>query len=211
MHIMFSQPARLGLVVPYGTSVLYAMGRRAALLTAVAVLHLIAFLLLSTSLRIVSPPVKEGELRMIVFNPELPPRTAPAPPTASMFKAPDEPDVAAPDIAISPAPGIGTGSSTNEVQSRIAPILDPAHANERPELPGTLGALIAALSLKLRLLVLPDGSIFSAHVVRSTGEAEIDRVAIQWVQANWRYLPAVVNGRPIMGRVTVIVRFAPIH
>jgi len=188
-----------------------AAGKRIAMLTAVAALHLIAFFLLSSSLRIVPPLMTEGELQMIVFNPEQLPRTAPAPPAELMFKMPEEPDVAAPDIEISPEPGIGRGASTNEVQSRIAPILDPSHANERPELPGTFGALIAALSLRLRLLVLPDGSIFDAHVVRSTGEADIDRVAIQWVETNWRYLPAVINGRPVMSQITVIVRFAPIH
>lgn len=211
MHIMFGQPTSLGPAPPPGASIPYAAARRVMLLTAVAAVHLIAFFLLSSSLRVARPLIKEGELQMIVFRPELPPRAVPAPPTPSMLTLPEEPDVAAPDIEISPEPGIGKGASTDEVQSRIAPILDPSHANERPELPGTFGALIAALSLKLRLLVLPDGSIFNAKVVRSTGEAEIDQVAIQWVRGNWRYLPAVVNGRPVMSGVTVIVRFAPIH
>lgn len=211
MHIMLVQPAPLGTVVPLTTSMPSAVGKRIGLLTAVAAVHLLAFFLLSSSLRIVSPALHEGELQMIVFRPELSPRTAPAPPTTSMLIPPEEPDVAAPDIEISPEPGIGAGASTDEVQSRIAPILDPSHANERPQLPGTFGALIAAASLKLRLLVLPDGSIFNAKVVRSSGEAEFDQVAIQWVSGNWRYLPAVVNGRPVTAWVTVIVRFAPIH
>src|SRR5579862_579564 len=203
--------APLGPAVPVVTLMPGGAGKRITLLTAVAVLHLITFLLLSSSLRAVPPLMREGELQMTVFSPERPPQNTPAPPTDLMFKMPEEADVAAPDIEISLEPGIGRGASTNEVQSRIAPILDPSHANERPELPGTFGALIAALSLRLRLLVLPDGSIFDAHVVRSTGEADIDRVAIQWVETNWRYLPAVINGRPVMSQITVIVRFAPIH
>jgi len=178
-----TSPYQAGALGKSRPSVVY---QRISVLTAIAVLHLIAFFQSSSSLRIVQPLLKEGELQMIVFNPGRPPRTSPALPTKLMFKMPEAADVVAPDIQISPEPGIGRGASTNEVQSRIAPILDPSHANERPELPGTFGALIAALSLRLRLLVLPDGSIFDAHVVRSTGEADIDRVAIQWVETKLR-------------------------
>jgi TonB family protein len=94
---------------------------------------------------------------------------------------------------------------------RLAPTLDPAHTNERPELPGTLGSIIASLSLRLRILVLPDGSVLDAVIQKSTGEAEFDKLAIDWVKDNWRYLPATVNGRPIEAWTTVIVRFAAIH
>ena len=207
---MFAQLALPDPAVRSGRSAPLAAGERVMLLAAIAALHVIAFLLLSSSLRIVAPLLHEGELQITVFRPALPPHAAPAPPTLS-FSLPAAPDVTAPNIAISPEAGSGTGASTSEIQARIAPILDPSHANERPELPGSFGALIAAASLKLRLLVLPDGSIFNAHVLRSTGEADMDRVAIQWIEGNWRYLPAVVNGRPVTAWITVIVRFAPIH
>lgn len=76
---------------------------------------------------------------------------------------------------------------------------------------GTFGSVLASLTLRLRLLVLPDGSVFDAKVEKSTGEAEIDQIAIGWIRGNWRYLPATVNGRPITAWTTVIVRFAAIH
>ncbi|HEX4077320.1 MAG TPA: energy transducer TonB [Rhizomicrobium sp.] len=78
-----------------------------------------------------------------------------------------------------------------------------------PELPHTLGSYIMAVSLELRILVLPDGSVRDARIVRSTGQGEIDRIAIQTVEDSWRYLPASINGKAIGAWTTIIVRFKP--
>ena len=103
----------------------------------------------------------------------------------------------------------GEGIVAGAITQKLAPRLDPSHVNALPELPRTLGS-VAALTLKLRILVLPDGSVGDAQVVRSTGQREIDQLAIETVKNSWRYLPATVNGKPIEAWTTVIVRFAPV-
>jgi TonB family protein len=152
------------------------------------------------------------DLQISLFNPHLPSST---PPPRSLsnwnFRLPDEIDVPEPQIEITPDIGAGSGTRPNEATERLAPELDPSHVNEEPELPSTLGALIAALSLRLNILVLPDGSIFDIHVLQSTGEAGYDKLAVQWVKTNWRFLPAIRNGQPIEAWTTVMIRFAPIH
>lgn len=114
-----------------------------------------------------------------------------------------------PAIDVTPDQEAGEGIVASGIIQKLAPRLDPAHVNALPELPRTLGS-VAALSLKLRILVLPDGSVGDAQVVRSTGQRDIDRLAIETVKNSWRYLPASVNGKPIEAWTTVIVRFAPV-
>ncbi len=99
----------------------------------------------------------------------------------------------------------------NAMTERLAPTLDPAHVNVQPELPGTLGRVIPELALRLDILVLPDGSVFDARIVQSTGETEFDKLAVGWVKTNWRFLPAIKDGQPVEAWTTVMVHFAPIH
>jgi protein TonB len=82
--------------------------------------------------------------------------------------------------------------------------------NARPELPARLGSFVTALSLELRILVLPDGSVGDAQIVRSCGQEEIDRLAIETVKNSWHYLPASINGKPVEAWTSVIVRFSAI-
>jgi len=77
-------------------------------------------------------------------------------------------------------------------------------------LPHTLG-MVGALALELHILVLPDGSVGDAEVIKSTGEPEIDRLAIGTVTNSWSYLAASIGGRPIEAWTIVIVRFAAIQ
>jgi protein TonB len=177
----------------------------------VAALHAVVLWIFTTAavfnVRIAARP----ELQVTLFNPRLPPAAPPVPPSSWTFKLPEEVNVPEPQITITPAIGTGNNTQANETSERLAPTLDPSHVNGRPELPGTLGRLIAELALRLNILVLPDGSVFEARIVKSTGEAEIDRLAAQWVKTNWRFLPALQNGQPVEAWTTVMVRFAPIH
>jgi protein TonB len=105
---------------------------------------------------------------------------------------------------------MANGIAAVGIAEKLAPRLDPRHINARPELPHTLGSYVMALSLELRILVLPDGSVGDAQIVRSTGQGEIDQIAIETVKASWHYLPASINGKPIEAWTTAMVRFAPI-
>lgn len=187
-----------------------AAWRRYAALVGVAAIHIAVFWVFAAAMRSV-PPIATQELQITLFNPHITPAQPPAPPLGWTFQMPEEALVPDPEIKIAPEQGSPGGTTAGVMMRRLAPTLDPSHVNERPELPGTLGSLIAALSLRLRILVMPDGSVLAAEVAQSTGEAEIDHLAIEWVKADWRYQPASVNGRPIEAWMTVVVRFAAIH
>lgn len=145
------------------------------------------------------------ELDIKLLSPNLGPREALAPPLDWDFLQPEEIAVPAPEIAIAPEDPRGIGATA--VRQKVPPRLDPVHTNEKPQLPHTLGA-VGALALELRILVLADGSVGQADIIKSTGDAEIDRLAIATVQNSWRYLPAEINGKPVESWTTVIVRFA---
>lgn len=177
----------------------------------VVALHVALFWTLSAILLPVALVETERELQVTVFYPRIASAQPPAPPLGWMFQMPEVVLVPEPEIVLTPEARSSGGIAAGIMSARLVSSLDPSHVNERPQLPATLGSMIAALTLRLRLLVLPDGSVFDAKVEKSTGEAEIDQLAIGWIRAEWRYLPAMVNGRPITAWTTVIVRFAAIH
>jgi outer membrane biosynthesis protein TonB len=185
--------------------------RRYAAISCVAAIHIAAFGAFTAVVPTIMRTPGTQELQLSIFNPALPPSGAPPPPLSRTFRLPDTLELPEPQLDIAPGAGTGAGLQANETTERLAPILDPSHRNERPELPGSFGAIFASMSMKLRLLLLPDSSVLDAVIVKSTGEAEIDKMAADWVKASWRNLPAIVNGKPIESWVTVIVRFAPIH
>jgi len=177
----------------------------------VASIHAAALWVLATQTLFHHAISGQSELQLTLFNPRLPPSAPRQPWTSYTFKLPDEVDVTEPQIEIKPDSAKGSGSQANEMTERLAPTLDPTHVNERPELPGTLGRLIAELALRLDILVLPDGTVLNVHIVKSTGVSEIDKLAIEWIRNNWRFLPALQNGQAIQAWTTVMARFAPIH
>ena len=152
---------------------------------------------------------QSAELEVRLISPNLASRGMPAPPTDWDFLMPEAVVVPEPEIDIVPERQDPNGVSVTVMQQKTPPRLDPTHMNEMPELPHTLGA-VGALVLRLRILVLPDGSVGDAQIARSTGVSEIDRIAMETVRNSWRYLPAAINGKPIEAWTTVIVRFAAI-
>lgn len=194
----------LGIVAPGG------LRRHYLIILAVGVLHLILLWVLIQGIR---PEAlvrsRTTELQVQILSPNLGPREALAPPLDWTFDAPEMILVPQPQIVITPDQEAGEGIVGSAITQKLAPRLDPKHLNQLPELPRTMGAIIAALSVELRVLVRPDGSIAEAEIVRSAGEGGIDQLATETVKNSWRYLPASINGKPIEAWMTVIVRFAP--
>jgi len=60
----------------------------------------------------------------------------------------------------------------------------------------------------LRLTVLPDGRVGKAEVLNSSGRADLDETAQQWIVAHWTYRPASHDGQPIIGQATATVVFS---
>ncbi|HEX3663775.1 MAG TPA: energy transducer TonB [Rhizomicrobium sp.] len=186
---------------------------RYATLGIVALIHFVLFWLLATA--IPSETAGSGkaggstELEIRLISPNLASSGIPAPPTDWDFLAPEDVVVPEPEINIVPELQDPNAVHVTIMRQKLPPRLDPTHINEKPELPHTLG-MVGALSLELRILVLPDGSVGDAQVARSTGEPDIDRIAIETVKGSWRYIPATINGKPIEAWTMVIVRFAAI-
>jgi TonB family protein len=185
--------------------------RRYAAIGTAAIIHLIVLWAFSAGIRTGAPFAKtQQELQVGFLSPNLGPREPLAPPMDWQFQSPEDVLVPEPAINIASAESASGAVAATAITQKLAPRLDPTHTNERPELPRSLGGLVEALSLQLRIFVLSDGSVANAQVVKSTGEGDIDRLAIVTVQNSWRYLPASVNGKPIDAWMTVVVRFAPI-
>jgi TonB family protein len=183
--------------------------QRYAAIGIAAIVHLALFWFFAVSVHFQVSPAKVTELQASFFSPNLGPRQPLAPPLDWQFQTLPEPLVPEPEIRITPDQQGGEGIVADGIRQKLAPRLDPAHLNQLPELPHTLGS-VGALALKLRILVLPGGSVGDAQIISSTGEPDIDRLAIETVKNSWHYLPASINGKPIEAWTTVIVRFAAI-
>jgi TonB family protein len=88
----------------------------------------------------------------------------------------------------------------------LAPRPDPAHPNPLPSAAEIEEGNTAAVAMVLKIMVLPDGSVNEAVVVQSSGKHDIDLAAIAFVKAQWRFLPALVDGTPIQYWTTVSLR-----
>jgi len=184
--------------------------RHPAAITLIALIHLAVFWMMAAAMRGGAPSTsRSGEMEVQLLSLNLGPKQAVAPPLDRSFLTPENVVVPEPEITIAPQQPGSEGADAIASWPKLPPRLDPGHINERPELPHTLG-MVGALALELRILVLPDGSVGDAEVIKSTGEPEIDRLAIETVKNSWRYLPASIGGRPIEAWTTVIVRFAAI-
>lgn len=183
--------------------------QRYATICVVAAIHVAVLYMMAAGMRFQVPVPVANELEINLLSPNLGGNGTPAPPLDWTFLEPDEVLVPEPQI-IKSNQEMAAGVSAVGVTQRLAPRLDPRHVNAKPELPHTLGSFVTALSLELRILVLPDGSVGDGQIVHSTGQGEIDQIAVEAVKNSWRYLPASINGKTIEAWTTVIVRFTPI-
>ncbi len=58
----------------------------------------------------------------------------------------------------------------------------------------------------VRLLVLSNGEVGDVNLVKSSGYPQLDAAALIGA-GDWRYLPAIRNGRPVSSEVEVAIRF----
>ena len=60
--------------------------------------------------------------------------------------------------------------------------------------------------VKLSVVVAADGTVHDVKVVQSLGKG-LDEEAIEAVQ-HWKFIPAMINGRPVNVRISLVVNFA---
>jgi TonB family protein len=83
----------------------------------------------------------------------------------------------------------------------LAPRPDPAHPN-----PGFTSGRSGSVILKI--LVSADGSVADATVEKTSGAQDADRSAIAFVKTQWKFLPALLEDKPIQYWTTVVVRLS---
>lgn len=181
--------------------------RRLAAVLIVLAFHFLCLWIFADSMQPSVPFGSGSEIKVTVFSPRLAPPGPPAPPLSWVFQAP--PDVEVPEPAIDMPPDVEgeNGAQISGPGQILPPKPDPNHVNQVPELPPDLRALARRLVMQLRIWVLQDGDVGEVQVVRGSGHADIDRLAVAFVLANWRYIPASEGGRVVPDWATVYVRF----
>lgn len=78
----------------------------------------------------------------------------------------------------------------------VKPRIDPKRPPSQPEYPPTSRRLGEAGTVTLEILVLENGRIGDAKVVKSSGFPRLDEAAVREVKRTWRLVPGTENGKP---------------
>ncbi len=62
-------------------------------------------------------------------------------------------------------------------------------------------------TVTLQLVISAQGDVAAASVLQSSGFPELDQAAVAWVQAHWKYKPALQNGQAVPSRAQAAVKF----
>jgi len=150
-----------------------------------------------------SSPSDERELELSIIQPARTPAAQPKllKPAADLVELPEI------EIEEPPTPAALTEISGVVASQILPPRPDPTHANPPVGIPAPLRQLAEKASALLRVLVLANGEIGDAQIAKSSGNPELDRLAIAFVKANWRFQPAAYLGRAVQDWTTVAVAF----
>ncbi|HJW41968.1 MAG TPA: energy transducer TonB [Rhizomicrobium sp.] len=185
--------------------------RRIGIIGGVAMLHvLIVYALINgMAARIMQNVHKDI---VMTFQPQTPEHPTPPPP---------EPPLARPTADKTPTivpPDIPTENDTGTpITVRVAPptTTTPSDANATgltgthttPPYPDLARKLGQQGTVLLQIVVSAQGNVTSATVVQSSGYPDLDAAAAAWVQAHWRYNPAVQGGVPAPSQTRAAVKF----
>jgi TonB family protein len=129
--------------------------------------------------------------------------------TPLRLNEPTAPVVSTPQIDIASSGEAGSAPADGTlVSATLPPRPDPAAPNPLPTLPPGVVAGAGVVVL-VRALVLEDGRIGDATLAGSCGMAALDAAALDFVKANWRFLPAIADGKPVKDWIAVEVMFRP--
>jgi protein TonB len=165
-------------------------------------------------------------LSVEIVQPE-PPKPEPVPVPQPQMVEPSEPTVALPDINIErPAPHTITAIAVPKPV--VAPPAPPAPVVAPPAppapIPETPLQSVAAThttppypemarrmgehgSVQLHISVAASGEITDVTLAQSSGHADLDQAALEWVKSHWRYHAATKNGTAIASQTSAVVVF----
>jgi TonB family protein len=175
---------------------------RYAALGSALVLNLVLLWVFAANLKPATPAAGERDIEARIFA------AAPVIKITPLDLHVDRPEpsiIPVPQVDIpAPAPTAISGVAMSQM---MAPRPDPQHINVAPDLPDMFKSIGTGAVIILKVLVRIDGSIGDAQVVKSSGDAALDQVAIDHVKENWRYIPAQISGTPIQDWTTIMVPF----
>jgi protein TonB len=100
-----------------------------------------------------------------------------------------------------------TGSAASNSQGATRAPIGIATTHSVPPYPPIARRLGAEGRVTLRLTISPEGRVSNAEVVSSSGRADMDEAARQWIVAHWTYKPALENGLAQIGHIMASVTF----
>lgn len=181
--------------------------RRVASAAIVILLHLLVLWALGGGIKPGPVIVKAPELEVTVLSPTVAPPTPPAPPISWLFQAPPDVEINAPQIDMAPDPSAPAIPTTTNSSQILPPRPEPGHVNPSPDVPFSLRQIAAEASIIMRVYVLANGVIAEARIQKGSNNADLDQIAMDFVKANWQFMPASRGGRPVEDWTTVMVRF----
>lgn len=138
----------------------------------------------------------------------------PPPPEPKLVKRAETPAAIPPAFDVARDPGPHTITVTAQQSSTTAPPLVPDRApvaiaatRSTPPYPIIARRVGWEGTVMLRLTVSVQGRVTHADVMTSSGHAELDRAAQEWVVAHWTYRPAIKDGSAIEAQVLTKVLF----
>ncbi|MDP1645835.1 MAG: energy transducer TonB [Thiobacillus sp.] len=130
------------------------------------------------------------------------PQSVAAPPEPTPVPEP-VPDVLPPPAPVAEAPKPAPSLPPAPTPPRPADYLN----NPKPPYPHLSRRLGEEGTVRLNILVNPDGSVARLELARSSGHPRLDRSAMETVQSSWKFEPARQSGRPVAAWVIVPIQF----
>ena len=115
------------------------------------------------------------------------------------------------DTAIHSEPGPKQATAINPPLPPDRPLIAIASTHTVPPYPPIARRIGAEGKVTLRLTVSAEGRVTEADIVTSSGRADMDEAAQQWILAHWRYKPALSDGALAAGRTLASVAFSLVN
>ena len=135
-------------------------------------------------------------------------RTAPTPDPQPIVEA--ETPKPVPEVLPPPAPvAVDAPKSASFTPSPPPTLPHPADylANPKPSYPSLSRRLSEEGTVRLNILVNPDGSVARLELAKSSGYPRLDQSAMNTVQSSWKFEPARQGGKPVAAWVIVPIQF----
>ena len=135
-------------------------------------------------------------------------RTAPTPDPQPIVEA--ETPEPIPEVLPPPAPvAVEAPKSASSTPSPPPTLPHPADylANPKPPYPLLSRRLGEEGTVRLNILVNPDGSVARLELAKSSGHPRLDQSAMNTVQSSWKFEPARQGGKPVAAWVIVPIQF----